>query len=305
MFVAAMLLVPAAGSVTTFLLAWELMAVASLVLVLAEHTRAQVRSAALVYAVMTQLGFVAILVGLMVLSAAGGADRFADLRRIPQGALHRGLSVDDGGVRVEGRTGAAARLVAARPPGGAQPGVGADERGDGQPRGLRHLSRRPAAARAGSALVGARLDGRRRGVGALWRGAGFGGHGSQTATCLFDNREPWADHAGVGGCDPVRGLRRVRAGDDRRGRGHAAPDRARGVQKPRIPGGRVGAGRDRAARPRPAGWSGPPDAGDHHPVRGGRARSVWAAPGRRLRQRVAAGPVADPHGSRPRHRPGT
>ena len=38
-FVAAMLLVPAAGSVTTFLLAWELMAIASLVLVLTEHTR--------------------------------------------------------------------------------------------------------------------------------------------------------------------------------------------------------------------------------------------------------------------------
>ena len=86
MFVAAMLLVPVAGSVTTFLLAWELMAVASLVLVLAEHTRPQVRSAALVYAVMTQLGFAAVLVGLMVLSAAGGADRFADLRRIPQSA---------------------------------------------------------------------------------------------------------------------------------------------------------------------------------------------------------------------------
>jgi len=85
-FVAAMLLVPAAGSVTTFLLAWELMAVSSLVLVLAEHTRAQVRSAALVYAVMTQLGFAAILVGLMALSAAGGADRFADLHRIPHGA---------------------------------------------------------------------------------------------------------------------------------------------------------------------------------------------------------------------------
>ena len=77
MFVAAMLLVPAAGSVTTFLLAWELMAIASLVLVLAEHTRPEVRSAGLLYAVMTQLGFVAILIGLMVLSAAGGADRFA------------------------------------------------------------------------------------------------------------------------------------------------------------------------------------------------------------------------------------
>ncbi|ORW84973.1 hypothetical protein AWB92_28560 [Mycobacterium sp. IEC1808] len=86
LFVTSMLLVPPAASVTSFLLAWELMALASLVLVLAEHTRPQVRSAALAYAVMTQLGFVAILVGLMVLSAAGGADRFADLHRIPQGA---------------------------------------------------------------------------------------------------------------------------------------------------------------------------------------------------------------------------
>ncbi len=85
-FVAAMLVVTAAGSFTTFLLAWELMAVASLVLVLTEHTRPQVRSAALVYAVMTQLGFVAILIGLVVLSAAGGADRLADLHRIPEGA---------------------------------------------------------------------------------------------------------------------------------------------------------------------------------------------------------------------------
>ena len=48
-------------AVTTFLLAWELMAIASLVLVLAEHTRPEVRSAGLFYAVMTQLGFVAIL----------------------------------------------------------------------------------------------------------------------------------------------------------------------------------------------------------------------------------------------------
>ena len=34
---------------------------------------------------MTQLGFVAILIGLMVLSAAGGADRFADLTGVPGG----------------------------------------------------------------------------------------------------------------------------------------------------------------------------------------------------------------------------
>jgi formate hydrogenlyase subunit 3/multisubunit Na+/H+ antiporter MnhD subunit len=85
LFVAAMMLVPAAASVSTFLLAWELMAAASLILVAAQHTRPAVRSAAVFYAVMTQLGFVAILLGLMVLSAAGGADRFADLSSVPTG----------------------------------------------------------------------------------------------------------------------------------------------------------------------------------------------------------------------------
>ena len=85
LFVAAMMLVPAAASVSTFLLAWELMAAASLILVAAEHTRPAVRSAAVFYAVMTQLGFVAILLGLMLLSATGDADRFADLSAVPPG----------------------------------------------------------------------------------------------------------------------------------------------------------------------------------------------------------------------------
>jgi formate hydrogenlyase subunit 3/multisubunit Na+/H+ antiporter MnhD subunit len=79
LFVAAMLVVPAAGSVTTFLLAWELMAAASLVLVLSEHHRAEVRSAGAFYAVMTQLGFAAILLALVVLSAAGGGDSFTTI----------------------------------------------------------------------------------------------------------------------------------------------------------------------------------------------------------------------------------
>lgn len=82
-FVAAMLLVPAAASVSTFLLAWELMAIASLILLAAEHPRPAVRSAVVFYAVMTQLGFVAILLGLMLLSAAAGTDRFAGLAMLP------------------------------------------------------------------------------------------------------------------------------------------------------------------------------------------------------------------------------
>jgi len=76
LFVAAMLLVPAAGSVTTFLLVWELMAAASLILVLSEHRREAVRSAGIFYAIMTQLGFAMILLALVVLSAASNSDAF-------------------------------------------------------------------------------------------------------------------------------------------------------------------------------------------------------------------------------------
>lgn len=74
LFVAAMLLVPAAGTISTLLYGWELMAVASVILVLAEHHHAEVRSAALFYAVMTQLGFLLVLVGLMMAEAAAGSD---------------------------------------------------------------------------------------------------------------------------------------------------------------------------------------------------------------------------------------
>ncbi|WP_330181553.1 proton-conducting transporter membrane subunit [Nocardia sp. NBC_01503] len=85
-FVAAMLLVPCAGSVTTFLLAWESMAIASLVLVFTEHRRSAARRAGVFYAVMTQLGFAAILIGLLVASAAtGGADRFDGFTAVPAG----------------------------------------------------------------------------------------------------------------------------------------------------------------------------------------------------------------------------
>ncbi|MFL6099548.1 MAG: proton-conducting transporter membrane subunit [Actinomycetales bacterium] len=78
-FVVTLLLVPAAGSLTTFLFVWEQMALASLLLVLTEHRRPEVRAAGVFYAVLTQLGFAAILAGLMVLSANAHADSFATL----------------------------------------------------------------------------------------------------------------------------------------------------------------------------------------------------------------------------------
>ncbi len=80
-FAAALVLVPAAGSVSTLLVLWELMAAASLVLVLAEHrARSAVAEAGWWYAVLTHLGFVAILLGLVLYAARAGGDSFADLR---------------------------------------------------------------------------------------------------------------------------------------------------------------------------------------------------------------------------------
>jgi len=86
LFVAAMLLVPAAASVSTFLVAWELMALASLLLVVAEHRhRASVGQAGLWYAVMTHLGLVAILAGLAGLAAAAHGESFDRLRAAAEG----------------------------------------------------------------------------------------------------------------------------------------------------------------------------------------------------------------------------
>src|SRR5674536_353580 len=81
LFVATMLLVPAAASVSTLLVLWELMALTSLVLVLAEHRlRRSVRDAGLWYGAMTHAGAVAILLGLVVFAAAAGGESFAALR---------------------------------------------------------------------------------------------------------------------------------------------------------------------------------------------------------------------------------
>ncbi|WP_128381670.1 proton-conducting transporter membrane subunit [Streptomyces cavernae] len=81
LFALSLLLVPTAASVTTFLMLWEVMALTSLLLVLAEHrARPAVREAALWYAVMTHLGLVLLLVGFMVYAAQAGGETFTALR---------------------------------------------------------------------------------------------------------------------------------------------------------------------------------------------------------------------------------
>lgn len=81
LFVWALLLVPCADSVSTLLLAWELMAGTSLVLVLSEQRqRPEVVSAAWWYATLTQAGFVAILLGLVLFAAHSGDESFSAMR---------------------------------------------------------------------------------------------------------------------------------------------------------------------------------------------------------------------------------
>lgn len=81
LFVMSMLLVPASADVATFLLCWELMAVTSLVLVVTEHRRRpEVASAGRWYAVMTHLGFVAVMAGLLLLVAGAPDPSFEALR---------------------------------------------------------------------------------------------------------------------------------------------------------------------------------------------------------------------------------
>ena len=92
-FLLALQLVPAAADAVSFLLCWELMAVSSTVLLLAEHARrAAVRSAALWYAVMTHLSFVLLLLGFAVLADAGGGTGFSALSTVPAGSAAASLA---------------------------------------------------------------------------------------------------------------------------------------------------------------------------------------------------------------------
>ena len=77
-FVTTLLLVPSAGSVATFMVLWELMALTSLSLVLVDHSRSMAtQSAASWYAVFTQSGAALILVGFLVLAAHSKGQSFA------------------------------------------------------------------------------------------------------------------------------------------------------------------------------------------------------------------------------------
>ena len=166
-FALGMQLVPAAADVVSFLLAWELMAVGSTILVLADHRlRASVVPATLSYAVMTHLSFLLLLGGFSVLVSVAGGTSFAALAGagVTGRCGQRRLRAPAGRVRHQGGPGAAARLASAGAPGGPEPRLGGDERRDGEDGRVRGAAGPvpPSARRA--ELVGGAAAGARPGV---------------------------------------------------------------------------------------------------------------------------------------------
>jgi formate hydrogenlyase subunit 3/multisubunit Na+/H+ antiporter MnhD subunit len=80
LFITSLLLVPAAASIATFMAAWELMALSSLLLLLTGHRRREARDAAQWYAVMTHVGAAAILLAFVLIGAHAGGQSFAAIR---------------------------------------------------------------------------------------------------------------------------------------------------------------------------------------------------------------------------------
>jgi hydrogenase-4 component B len=77
-FVAAMILVPLARNVLTFLALWEVMSLASYFLVMTEHDHEETQRAGWIYFVMTHAGFAALFLGFLLLARATGTMDFAE-----------------------------------------------------------------------------------------------------------------------------------------------------------------------------------------------------------------------------------
>ena len=84
-FLAGMCLVPLADNVATFLFAWEVMAVASYLLIVANHEQEGATAAGLWYFVMTHAGFLALVAAFVMLGQGGPLD--FDVMRATAGAL--------------------------------------------------------------------------------------------------------------------------------------------------------------------------------------------------------------------------
>ena len=135
LLLAAMLLVVVARDGFLFLVAWEIMSLASFFLVMFDHEKDEVMRAGWTYLVATHLGTAFLLVMFLVLGAGGSLD-FSALTAsgLPAALVFAGGSDR---FRNQGRFRAAARLAARGASGGPFSRFGPDERGHDQNRHLR------------------------------------------------------------------------------------------------------------------------------------------------------------------------
>ena len=129
------------------------------------------------------------------------------------GAEHR-FRARPGRLRVKGRRGALARLVAPRPSRGTGAGVRLDVGGHGQPRRVRHRPRRHGPARRGADVVVAPRDGTWGALGPVRFSPLGDQQGPQTLARLFDDRQRRPDAAW---CRCLGAVRLHRASDARLG----------------------------------------------------------------------------------------
>ena len=278
-FAVGLQLVPAAADAVTFLLAWELMAGGSTVLLLADHAvREPVRRAAIWYAVMTHLSFLLLLVGFGVLTAAAGGTSWdtmaaAGIEGPVAGAafvlLTAGFATKAGLVPVHvwlprAHPEAPSHMSAAMSAAMVKMGV----------YGIMLVVLRLLP--GGPQLVGGAADRPRCRFGALRDPAGVRASRRQASARLLDDGERRADR---GRRRRGRVAARLRPGPGgRRGSagGPAADGEPRRVQDRAVPGRRLRPARHRRARPGPAGWPGDADAldgGDLRHRRDGRCRA--------------------------------
>ena len=288
-FLAGMNLVLLADDAFTFLVAWEFMSLASWALVMAHHREPGNARAAFVYIVMASFGTLSLLLGFGLLAGPDGLYAFADMRSRGDTPMVAGARSRAGAARrrIEGRTGAAPRLAAARASGGAEPRLGADERRHDQGRDLRLRAHRVRPRWTAGLVVGGAGAHHRRHHGGDRRAARADAARSQARARLQHDRE----------CRPR--LRRPRARARLRverlsGRGGAGADRGavpcvqpRAVQEPAVLRRGRGAHRDRRAQHGAARRPHPPHAGDE-PRRPRRLRRDFRpAAAQRLRLRMA------------------
>ena len=116
-FLAGMNLVVLADDAFSFLVSWEFMSLASWALVMAHHHEPDNRRAGYIYIIMASFGTLALLLAFGLLAGANGDYRFAEIRAARRHAAGRRAGPRPvWWRRLEGRSGAAARLAAAAHP---------------------------------------------------------------------------------------------------------------------------------------------------------------------------------------------